>query len=90
MAIPETTTTHNINHNNNTVNILSNQQYTKILDMEETLQMKKNKNQSFVTNQVDLKKENTIIGNNSDNDPFRKFQHEFLVVLMQKLILLSM
>lgn len=77
MAIPETTTTHNINHNNNTVNILSNQQYTKILDMEETLQVKKNNNQSSVTNQVDLKKENTIIDNNSDNDPFRKFQHEF-------------
>jgi virginiamycin B lyase len=77
MAIPEIIT-HKIKSNNSTSNLLSNQQNIKILDTEETLQMKKdNKNQSSITNQVDFKKGNTIIGNNYDNDSFRKFQHEF-------------
>ena len=77
LALREAITTHNINSNNNTFNPSSNRHYTKILDMEGTLQMNKNKNLSGVTNQTDLKNENTIIDNDYDNDSLRRFHHEF-------------
>ncbi len=74
LAFRETITTHNTNFNNNTFNLSSNLYYTKIFDMEKTLQVNKNNDLSDVVNQADFK-ENTIIDN--DNDSFSKFQHEF-------------
>lgn len=76
LAFRETITTHNTNSKNNTFNLSSNLRHTKILDMEKTLQVNKNKNLSDIVNQAYLK-EKTIIDNNNDNDSFDKFQHEF-------------
>ncbi len=81
LGFRETITTHNTNFNNNTFNLSSsNLHYTKISDMEKTVQVNKNNDLSVYVNQADLK-ENTIIDNddndNNDNDSFNKFQHEF-------------
>lgn len=57
--------------------MLANQKYSQIFETEETRQEKKNKDHSLIPNQIILRKENTHVGNDYDNESIRKFQHQF-------------